>query len=89
MENLDFLIFLVLVLVFVSTGLFMVHQLLFAPTKLLESVFPRQRPRLDLFGPPNPAQSDTLVIYVCSRAFAFSFVGLILVWFWRWFTRGA
>ena len=89
MENLGFLIIIVLALVFVLTGLVMVYQLLAAPTKLFENVLPDRRPRLDLFGPSNPAQSDALVIYVCSRAFAFSLIALILVWFWRYFTRGA
>lgn len=89
MENTGFLIFVVLALVFVTTGLLVASQFFASPKKVLEQIFPDQRSKIDLFGPPNQVQSDALIIYVCSRAFALSFLGLVVLWIWRHFTRGA
>lgn len=88
MEHPGVLIFIILVLVFVATGLFLLDQLMVAPARLFESVFPAKRPRVDLFGRPNQEQSDALVIYVFSRAFALSFVGLVVMWGWGALVRG-
>ena len=68
-----------LVLVLVTTGPCMAIKLLASPKKVLERIFPDHRPKVNLFGPPNQAQSDALVITICSRALALSFFGLALV----------
>ena len=79
MENTGFQEVVVLMLIFVTTGPLMAIKLLASQKKVLERLFPDHRPKDDLFGPPNQAQSDALVITIYSRIFALSFFGLVLV----------
>lgn len=88
MEDLGFLVCLVLVLLLLVTGAMLMIEFMARPSTVVQNIFPAHRPRVDLFGARNDAASNALVVYCCSRLFVFSFVGLVFVWLWGYFTRG-
>ena len=78
-DNTGFQEVVVLVVVFVTSSLLTAIELLASPKRVSRESFPSSGPKVNLFGPPNQAQSDALVITICSRALALSFFGLALV----------
>lgn len=86
MDGLLFLLFLVSILVVVVLGPVLGINFLTRTEYFLESVFPKDKPNLQLFLSKKSEDSDRLALYLFARLFAACLIALIGLWIVRSFS---
>ncbi|MBK7549693.1 MAG: hypothetical protein IPI20_18630 [Rhodoferax sp.] len=86
MNEFMFLVFFFLLFVIVVLGLLLGVYFFTRPAYLLDRVFPKEKPKANLFFSKVTGEADRFTLYYFARLLAACLIAISIIWIWRAFT---